>query len=66
MTLGSKDIGIRKSEFVARTQFLCNVHGFKVLKISAKVLESFANNFLGMKSQQLVLYIYGSKTVQYV
>ena len=23
MTLGSKDIGIRKSEFVAKTQFLC-------------------------------------------
>jgi len=40
--LGSKDIGIRKSEFVARTQFLCgNSWEFPVESSSEPIPENF-------------------------
>ena len=37
-TAGCKDIGIRKSEFVAKTRFLCQIHSAKE-KEASRVLE---------------------------
>ena len=42
MTLGSKDIGIKKSEFVAKTQFLNQLNIFALFLFSTfKLINAF-------------------------
>ena len=45
MTLGCKDLGIRKSEFVAKSQFLLLTTGLKKLRITCDNLSHVFLNF---------------------
>ena len=50
--MGYKDIEIRKSDFVAKTQFLC--FSFSYLKLKTKVLRHFKTTSKSAQSEKLM------------
>ena len=63
-TLGSKDIEIRKSEFVAKTQFLCSGK-HQIVRVNLNVRISSEETSKGTSIYQLKEYNTPTKGIQY-